>query len=64
MFLLDNTTSTSARVLSRVCTTGQGWKQATTPVIPGHSYTLQLEARDDGATGTPTNAVHDDVAVD
>jgi endo-1,4-beta-D-glucanase Y len=63
VFLLDNTASTSTRVVNRSCTTGQGWKSASTAVTPGHSYTIQLESRDDGVSGTPSYTVYDDITV-
>jgi hypothetical protein len=62
-FLLDNTASTSTRIVNRACTNGTGWQTATTAVTPGHSYTVQLESRDDGVSGTPTHTVYDDVTV-
>ncbi|GAA2025784.1 hypothetical protein GCM10009839_25020 [Catenulispora yoronensis] len=63
VFLVDNTTSSSTRLLNRVCTNGQGWKSLSASVTAGHSYTLQLESRDDGVSGTPSNAVYDDITV-
>jgi hypothetical protein len=63
VFLVDNTASTSTRVLNRVCTTGKGWQQATAPITPGHSYTIELESRDDGTGSTPSYTVYDDITV-
>ncbi|GAA2025768.1 glycosyl hydrolase family 8 [Catenulispora yoronensis] len=63
VLLVDNTSSSTTRVLNRVCTTGQGWKSASAALTAGHSYTVELESRDDGVSGTPTNAVYDDVTV-
>jgi exo-1,4-beta-D-glucosaminidase len=62
-FLLDNTASTTTRVINRSCTNGSGWQTATTAITPGHSYTIQLESRDDGVSGTPTHTVYDDITV-
>ncbi|MFD0634290.1 hypothetical protein ACFQ9X_24770 [Catenulispora yoronensis] len=63
VFLVDNTASSTTRVVNRVCDTGKGWRSASAPLTPGHSYTLQLEARDDGVSGTPSNAAYDDITV-
>ncbi|MEU8434671.1 hypothetical protein AB0F18_17445 [Streptomyces sp. NPDC029216] len=59
--LRDNTTGVTTTVLPRTCTTGQGWQQVTTPVTPGHSYTLRLISHDDNYPGDPTYTLYDDV---
>ncbi|MFF4501187.1 hypothetical protein [Streptomyces sp. NPDC001401] len=59
--LTDNTTGTTATALPRTCTTGQGWRQTTTAVTPGHSYTLRLISHDDNYPGDPTFTLYDDV---
>jgi hypothetical protein len=59
--LRDNTTGTIVTPLPRTCTSGQGWRQASTTVTPGHSYTLSLISHDDNFPGDPTYTLYDDV---
>jgi len=59
--LRDNTTGVTTTVLPRTCTNGQGWRQATTPVTPGHNYSLSLASHDDNYPGDPTFTLYDDL---
>ncbi|WP_369264620.1 hypothetical protein [Streptomyces sp. R35] len=59
--LRDNTTGTTATLLPRTCTNGQGWRQASTAITPGHNYTLRLISHDDNYPGDPTYTLYDDV---
>jgi hypothetical protein len=61
--LKDNTTGTTSTVLAKTCTQGAGWKQVTTAVTAGHSYTLTLVSKDDGYAGDATYTLYDDVTV-
>lgn len=60
--LADTTAGTTTTVLAKTCTNGQGWKQATSSVTAGHSYTLTLTSHDDNYTGDATYTLYDDVA--
>jgi serine protease len=61
--LRDNTTGTTATVLSRTCTNTGAWVQVKASVTPGHSYTLTLVSHDDNFAGDPTRTFYDDVIV-
>jgi hypothetical protein len=61
--LRDNTAGTTATVLPRTCTNGQGWKQVTATVTEAHSYTLTLVSHDDNFAGDPTFTQYDDVTL-
>jgi uncharacterized membrane protein len=61
--LLDQTTASSITVLPPTCTNGQGWKQVSAPLIPGHSYFIVLAGH---AAATATHALtvdYDDVVI-
>ncbi|MFF4576043.1 sialidase family protein [Streptomyces sp. NPDC001410] len=60
--LTDTTVGTTTTVLAKTCTNGQGWKQVTSSVTAGHSYTLKLVSHDDNYTGDATYTLYDDVA--
>ncbi len=61
--LKDNTTGTTATVLGKTCTLNQGWKQNTSTVTAGHSYTLTLVSHDENSPGDATDTTYDDVVV-
>jgi len=61
--LRDNTTNTTTTVLAKTCTNGQGWKQASSAVIAGRSYTLTLISHDDDYAGDGTAVKYDDVTI-
>jgi hypothetical protein len=61
--LRDNTTATTTTPLAKTCTTGAGWKQVTSGVTVGHSYTLTLTNRDDNFAGDATYTLFDDIAL-
>jgi Zn-dependent metalloprotease len=60
--LKDNTAGTSKTVLAKTCVSSSGWKQVTTSITAGHSYTLTLTSHDDNYAGDPTYTLYDDVA--
>jgi serine protease len=60
--LKDNTTNTSKTVLAKTCVSSSGWKQVTSAITAGHSYTLTLTNKDDNYPGDPTFTKYDDVA--
>ncbi|MER6068129.1 sialidase family protein [Streptomyces sp. NPDC001817] len=60
--LADTTAGTTTAVLAKTCTNGQGWKQITSAVTAGHSYTLKLVSHDDNYAGDATYTLYDDVA--
>jgi hypothetical protein len=61
--LKDNTTGTTVTVLGKTCTVGAGWKQVTSAVTAGHSYTLTLVSHDENNPGDATDTTYDDVAI-
>jgi hypothetical protein len=61
--LTDNTTGTSTTPLPRTCVNPSGWKQVTSPVTSGHSYTLTLISHDDNYKGDATYTTYDEVAL-
>jgi serine protease len=61
--LKDNTTGTTTTVLAKTCVASSGWKQVTSSVTAGHSYTLTLTSKDDDYPGDPTYTKYDDVAL-
>ncbi|WP_020392125.1 trypsin-like serine protease [Kribbella catacumbae] len=61
--LADTTAGTTSTPLAKTCTTGQGWKQITTPLIAGHAYTLTLINRDDNHPNDPVHTLFDDITV-
>lgn len=61
--LVDTTTGTTSTPLAKTCTNGQGWKQVTATLIPGHAYTLTLVNRDDNHPADPVYTLFDDVTV-
>ena len=50
----DNTTGTTATVLAKTCIASSGWKQVTTAITAGHSYTLTLTSKDDNRARNAT----------
>jgi hypothetical protein len=61
--LKDNTTGTTTTVLAKTCVASSGWKQVTSTVTAGHSYTLTLTSKDDNYAGDATYTKYDDVAL-
>ncbi|MEY9858895.1 hypothetical protein ABH935_004518 [Catenulispora sp. GAS73] len=61
--LKDNTANTTKTVLAKTCVSSSGWKQVTSSITAGHSYTLTLTSHDDNYPGDPTYTLYDDVAV-
>jgi hypothetical protein len=61
--LKDVTAGTTATVLAKTCTNTGAWKQVTSTLVGGHSYTLTLVSHDDNAAGDPTYTLYDDVTV-
>jgi hypothetical protein len=61
--LKDNTANTTKTVLAKTCVSSSGWKQVSTSLTSGHSYTLTLTSHDDNYAGDPTYTLYDDVAV-
>ncbi len=61
--LTDTTVGTSSTPLAKTCTTGQGWKQVTVPLVAGHAYTLTLINRDDNHPNDPVHTLFDDITV-
>jgi hypothetical protein len=59
--LQDNTTRTTKTVLARTCAANSGWKQVTTTITAGHSYTLTLTSKDDNRPRNPTDTKYDDI---
>jgi hypothetical protein len=60
--LKDNTSNTTTTVLAKTCVASSGWKQVSTAVSAGHSYTLTLTSHDDNYASDPTYTLYDDVA--
>jgi len=60
--LKDNTTGTTKTVLAKTCAANSGWKQVTTTITAGHSYTLTLTSKDDNRQGNATHTSYDDIA--
>ncbi|WP_063774224.1 alkaline phosphatase family protein [Streptacidiphilus rugosus] len=61
--LKDNTANTTKTVLAKTCVSSSGWKQVSTAVTAGHSYTLTLVSKDDNYAGDPTYTRYDDVTL-
>jgi secreted trypsin-like serine protease len=61
--LADTTTGTTSTPLAKTCTNGQGWKEVTTTLVPGHAYTLTLINRDDNHPADPVYTLFDDITV-
>jgi hypothetical protein len=61
--LKDNTTGTTSTVLAKTCVASSGWKQVTSAVTAGHSYTLTLISKDDNYAGDATYTKYDDVTL-
>jgi len=61
--ITDNTTHTTATLLSPTCQANSGWQQVTDTLVAGHSYTLTLTNHDayDVASGHGTYTLFDDV---
>jgi hypothetical protein len=60
--LKDNTKGTTTTPLPKTCTNNGTWKQVTTSVIAGDSYTITLISHDDNYAGDATYTYYDDVA--
>jgi hypothetical protein len=61
--LKDNTTGATSTVLAKTCTNTNTWKNATSTLVGGHSYTLTLIDHDDNYASDPTYTLYDDVAI-
>jgi hypothetical protein len=62
--LKDNTSGTTTTVLAKTCVNpSSGWKQVSSALTAGHSYTLTLTSHDDNYAGDPTYTLYDDVTV-
>jgi hypothetical protein len=61
--LRDNTTGTSTTVLPMTCVSNSGWRQVSSAITAGHSYTLTLTSHDDNYPADPTYTLYDDVTV-
>jgi hypothetical protein len=60
--LRNNTTATTTRILAKTCVSNSGWKQVTSTLIAGDSYTLTLTSHDDNYPTDPTYTLFDDVS--
>ena len=60
--LKDNTTRVTTTILANTCSNTGAWAQVTAALVAGHSYTLTLLDRDDGA-GAATTTRFDHVTV-
>jgi hypothetical protein len=60
--LKDNTTGTTATVITKACATTP-WTQKTASITAGHSYTLTLTNHDDNYPADPTYTLFDDVTL-
>jgi hypothetical protein len=60
--LRDNTSGTTATLLAKTCTTN-AWRQLSSTVVAGHSYTLTLLSHDDNYGADPTYTLYDDAAL-
>ena len=61
--LKDNTTATTATLLSKTCTNNGAWVNVTGVLVGNHSYTLTLTSHDDNYSGDPTYTLYDDVTI-
>lgn len=61
--LADTTAGTNTTILARTCTNDATWRQATTPITVGHTYTLTLVSHDDNYGSDPTYTNFDDVTL-
>jgi hypothetical protein len=61
--LKDNTANTTSTVLAKTCTNTNTWKQVTSTLVGGHSYTLTLVSHDDNYAGDATYTQYDDVTI-
>ncbi|HXA41354.1 MAG TPA: hypothetical protein VNV65_00420 [Candidatus Solibacter sp.] len=62
--LKDNTANTTTTVLPKTCVNpSSGWKQVTSGLTAGHSYTLTLSSHDDNYSGDPTYTLYDSVSI-
>jgi hypothetical protein len=61
--LKDNTTGVTSTVLAKTCTLGAVWRQVTTAITAGHSYTLTLVSHDENNPGDATETTYDDITV-
>lgn len=61
--LRDDTTGVTRTLLPKTCTYQDSWRQVTSPVVGGHTYTLTLVDHDDGYFGDPTSTKYDDVTL-
>ena len=61
--LRDNTTGTTSTVVPKSCSNSGGWRQATTSLTRGHSYTLTLTSHDDNHLGDATSVLYDEVTL-
>jgi hypothetical protein len=61
--LKDTTSATTKTVLAKTCVSNSGWKQVSSTLTAGHSYTLTLTNYDDDYSGDPTYTEYDDVVL-
>lgn len=61
--LTDNTAHTTATALAPTCTNDNTWRSVSSPITPGHSYTLTLISHDDNYAADPTATKYDDVGI-
>ncbi|MCW2810613.1 MAG: Phosphoesterase family protein [Friedmanniella sp.] len=59
----DETTGRSRTPLARTCRDQGSWTEVSSPLTPGHRYTLTLTSHDDGGAQTPNRTYFDDVAL-
>jgi hypothetical protein len=61
--LKDNTTGSTATVLTKTCTNSGVWSKGSASTTAGHSYTLTLTSHDDNYPGDATYTLYDDVSI-
>ena len=61
--LKDNTANTTATMLPKSCADAYQWTHLTSPVTPGHSYTLKILNHDDNYYADPNYTLVDDVVL-
>lgn len=58
--LTDNTAGGTTTILPKICTTNS-WTQVASPLVAGHSYTINLTSHDDNYGADPSYTYFDDV---
>jgi hypothetical protein len=61
--LTDSTAGATTQPLPHTCVTSTSYVHVTVSIVAGHTYTLTLTNRDDGAYASPTYTKFDDVSV-